>query len=419
VSDPVPGNELQQLAELLRSKARPEPSDGEHRMQRATFMARVDSALAEPNRAKNRLIWAIPALMAAALVGFVAFHSSHRALSFEVAGAQRDGDYVRASDAPAKLTFSDQTTVLGAPGARLRVEALTEHGARVLVERGQADVHVVHRSSTAWTFVAGSFEVAVTGTRFSLDWDPTHETLELALREGSVEVRGAAGTGPWSVRAGQRFLGDVQHASMRVSDLHDEGASGTPPAVTSPEPATIPNAPTAPAPATTPEPSPTLETPHATGKADGWEQRIARGEFAQIVAAAEARGTANCLSSCSASDLRALSDAARYTGKVELAQQSLLALRKRFGASQGRDAAFLLGRLEERRGAWGAASGWYDTYLREAPAGAFAAEALAGKMRTVRAASGVAAAVPLARAYLERFPKGVHVNTAREILAGQ
>jgi hypothetical protein len=418
VTEPGRDRELEQLAELLRSSARAEHSSGERGLQRATFMARVDSTLLDPRRNKHQLFWAISALAAAALLCFTVLHSSRRALSFEVAGALRDGDYVRASDAPAKLTFSDQTTVLGAPGARLRVEAMNERGARVLVERGHADVHVQHRTSTAWTFVAGPFEVAVTGTRFALDWDPTHETLELALREGSVEVRGAAGTGPWSVRAGQRFLGDVQHASMRVSEIGNQGENDTRPLDASPTPAGVDVSAT-PAPEPTPEPTPAPEPAHATGKADGWEQHIARGEFAQIVAAAEARGTASCLSSCSASDLRALSDAARYTGKAELAQQSLLALRKRFGRSQGRDAAFLLGRLEERRGALAVAISWYDTYLREASGGAFAAEALAGKMRAVRSASGAAAAAPLARAYLERFPKGVHVNTAREILAGQ
>jgi hypothetical protein len=417
VTDPAPGREVEQLAELLRSGGRAELGEGERRLQRATFLARVDSTLLAPPRARKPLYWAIFALAAAALLCFATFRPTAHVLSFEVAGAPRDGDYVRASNTPAKLTFSDRTTVLGAPGARLRVEATTERGARILVERGHADVHVVHRASTAWTFVAGPFEVAVTGTRFALNWDPTHETLELALAEGSVEVRGAAGTGPWSVRAGQRFVGDVQRASMRVSDLRNEGEKDARP-VDAPKTSTRGDSTTAPEPTpTTPEPTTARDAAHTTGKADGWEQRMARGEFAQIVAAAEARGTARCLASCSASDLRALSDAARYTGKVELAHQSLLSLRKRFHAGQGRDAAFLLGRLEERRGALAAAISWYDTYLREAPGGAFAAEALAGKMRAVRDQSGVAAATPFARAYLERFPKGVHVNTAREILA--
>jgi hypothetical protein len=155
----------------------------------------------------------------------------------------------------------------------------------------------------------------------------------------------------------------------------------------------------------------------AASRSEGWEARIARGEFAAIVKEAEARGTAACLVTCGANDLRALSDAARYTGNGELAEQSLLALRKRFGSGQGRDAAFLLGRLYEPRDT--AAITWYDTYLREAPGGAFAAEALAGKMRVVRRLSGAHAAGPIAREYLQRYPKGVSASTAREILAAE
>jgi hypothetical protein len=413
VNEPKRSEELEQLAALARGAARGPQSDGEERLQRAAYMARVDSTLASPRLPRKLLAWSLPLVAAAALI-LVWAQLWQRDLTFEVQGAQRDGGYIRASgDRPAALTFSDQTTVLAAPGARLRVEALDQRGAQVLVERGHADVHVVHRPSSAWTFIAGSFTVAVTGTRFSLDWDPTSETLELALLEGSVEVRGAAGTGPWAVRAGQHFHGDLQRSSMLVADLAKLAASEAAPSGA--EPAAVAPTLALPAPA-----APSGAPPHGPlAKTESWTQRIARGEFEEIVKEAEARGTAGCLAGCSAADLRALSDAARYTGKSDLAEQSLLALRKRFGANQGRDASFLLGRLEERRGSLAAATSWYDTYLREAPGGSFAAEALAGKMRAVRATSGASAAAPLARDYLARFPKGVHVNTAREILDGK
>jgi hypothetical protein len=163
--------------------------------------------------------------------------------------------------------------------------------------------------------------------------------------------------------------------------------------------------------------APAPSTPPVASTHDhSWSERIAQGKFQDVVTDAEAHGVASCLSGCSASDLRALSDAARYTGKTELAQKSLLALRQRFPGAQGSEAAFLLGRLEEKRGNAAAALAWYDTYLREAPSGTFAAEALAGKLRTVKTTQGQAAAVPIAREYLRRFPKGVHVSTAREIL---
>jgi hypothetical protein len=280
-----------------------------------------------------------------------------------------------------------------------------------VVERGRADVRVVHRPSAAWNFVAGPFDVRVTGTRFSLDWDPGRETLDLELVEGSVEVRGASGSGPWAVRAGQRFRADVRGASMVVSS--DAGAPEAKTAKAVLEPAAPAEAPIGSAAANA------VAAKGATPASESWDKRITRGEFKEIVSEAEGRGIAGCLSRCSPSDLRALSDAARYTSRWELAAQSLLSLRKRFGSGAGSDASFLLGRLDERRGAPASALRWYDTYLKEVPSGAFAAEALAGKMRSMRSTSGARAAVPLAREYLDRFPKGVHVGVAREILANQ
>jgi hypothetical protein len=76
----------------------------------------------------------------------------------------------------------------------------------------------------------------------------------------------------------------------------------------------------------------------------------------------------------------------------------------------------LLGRLAEARGENAVSQNWYETYLAEAPTGAFAAEALAGKMRTILATRGRAAAEPVARDYLSRYPEGVHARPARRIL---
>jgi hypothetical protein len=215
------------------------------------------------------------------------------------------------------------------------------------------------------------------------------------------------------VRAGQRFEGDAQRRMMQVLPQTNRAV----PSVTAPEPAPS-RADTAPEPSdgAAPTSPPSSSRAPSAARSVSWATRIAQGKFQDVVTEAEAHGVAGCLTGCSAADLRALSDAARYTGKTELARQSLLALRQRFLAGQGSEAAFLLGRLDEKRGALGSALTWYDTYLREAPSGPFAAEALAGKLRTVETTQGKKAAEPLAREYLRRFPKGVHVRTAREIL---
>ena len=414
--EPNHDDPLERIADLSRRAAARAASGTDERLLRQRFLTRLDSELLSPRRQWGVLAWALPTTAALAIAAAVLLFLHNRALTFTVEGAELSGQYVSApAQAPAALRFSDASSVVATPGSRLRIEDTTSRGARVLLERGQASVRVVHSRSTAWTFAAGPFEVHVTGTRFDLTWDPAHETCELALREGSVEVRGPGGSGPLVLRGGQRFRGDAQRRTMQVLDLEPAAPGAALPAASDAAPA---------APLTPPDPSaaaavvtaPESASAHAAPRAANWSQDIAQGKFKEIVRDAEARGIAGCLASCSAADLRALSDAARYTGDSALAERTLLSLRQRFPGAPGSEAAFLLGRLHEKRGGLGVALGWYDSYLREAPSGPFAAEALAGKLRAVKASQGRQAAAPVAREYLARFPKGVHVNAAREIL---
>ena len=110
-----------------------------------------------------------------------------------------------------------------------------------------------------------------------------------------------------------------------------------------------------------------------------------------------------------------LADSARYLGRHALAEQSLLALRGR-SPSDAASAAFLLARLEEGRDPRKALS-WYEKSLAEAPSGAYAAEAVAGKMRALLQTGGAAAAAPAAEQYLRRFPSGVYAAKARDVLS--
>jgi hypothetical protein len=349
-----------------------------------------------------------------------------RPLSYEVRGARGDGPYIGAPAAtPVTVTFADGSSIEGAPGSRLRVDQTRAAGARVLVERGRATVHVAHRTGSAWNFVAGPFDVHVTGTRFDLSWDPSGEAVELRLYEGSVEVRGPLAEAPIAVRAGQRFRADLGARSMTVNDVAAEVAT----AVTLPQ---GPDTTTGAEPKAAALPAPSGDTPSAAttelaparpaplpASSEPWSALVARGQFETVVAKAGERGTHDCEASCGAADLRALADAARYTGRSAMAEGALKALRGRFGSSkEGRAAAFTLGRLAEARGSLSEAGRWYDTYLGELPGGDLAAEALAGKMRTVMATSGKAAAEPVARKYLSLYPNGVHAQTARGIVGG-
>lgn len=409
MADLNPNDAVERLAALERRAANLASSDMARSLSRQRFLARIDTDL-ETRPRFQMLRWALPAAAAVCLAAAFLLFWWPPSLTFQVAGAELSGKYVSAPAAhTAELRFSDESTLVASAGSRLRVEETTSHGARVLLERGKTNVHVVHRTSTAWTFGAGPFEVHVTGTRFDLAWDPVQELCELRMYEGSVEVRGRGGSGPLVVHAGQRFRGDA--SSMQVVDLSAMNVPAPIPSAVNavPEPsATVSELPSAAA----PEPKPHT----AEAAKPSWSDRITQGKFAEIVSEAEERGIPHCLSACGAADLRALADAARYTGNTALAERSLTSIRQRFPGAQRSEAAFQLGRLQEKRGQSGAALTWYETYLREAPSGAFAAEALAGKLRAVKATQGKQAAEPIAREYLRRFPQGVHVGTAREIL---
>jgi hypothetical protein len=432
---------LSHVAALMREHAGAPVEPELDRSGRVALEQRLRAAPVGTPRRTRPLLVAAAAL--AATIAFAFVELRPRPVRYEVRGAPSDGPYVSAPSAsPVTVAFSDGSSLEADPGSRLRVEEARVTGARVLLERGTAKVHVEHHASSAWNFVAGPFDVHVTGTRFELSWDPTGEAVDLRLVEGSVEVRGPFAEAPIAVRAGQRFRADLGSRSMTVIDaLQPAAATNAPPLDAAvPRAAAISGSAT-PAPLATRE-GEANEHPRAdvatkgeleakpaahaeataralatSRSAESWSVLVARGQFETVVAKAGERGASECERACSAADLKALADAARYTGRSGMAESALLSLRRRFGGTrEGRSAAFLLGRLEEARGATAAAERWYDTYLRELPAGDLAAEALAGKMRTVFASNGRAAATPLASEYLTRYPNGVHAQTARGIL---
>ncbi|HEX2880549.1 MAG TPA: hypothetical protein VHO25_13545, partial [Polyangiaceae bacterium] len=152
---------------------------------------------------------------------------------------------------------------------------------------------------------------------------------------------------------------------------------------------------------------------------DTWTQRVAAGDFSSVVNAAQSRGIEGVLTQASLVDLIALADAARYTGNGSLAQQALRAQRTRFGGtSAARAAAFLMGRIAEDQQHDGASAlSWYNTYLKEAPQGAFAAEALGRRLVLLERTAGAAAARDSAESYLRRFPDGPYARVAQQILS--
>jgi hypothetical protein len=429
-------------------------------------------------------VWTSFASLAAAgaIALLLAWPFGARPLTYEIRGGQRvAANYVDAlRDAPASVEFSDGSKIVASAGSRLRIDATNEHGARVFVERGSATAQVTHRAHSSWVFIAGPFDVHITGTRFTLAWDPREQAIDLTLHQGSVSVDSPLGSTHCVLRAGQRFRASLASGTMQLDNGQSEALPATSSASVAPTNTNVQgkskhvaawslrsHTQAYNAAASTSAGGKALGAKAADQSAsDGalerasnagalasgksldarkhgevnehadasqqaaarkptdartsdWPSLVRHGEFNTVVDAATLRGVDLTLRTASAADVRALADASRYTGHAALAERSLTALRERFaGTRQSAAAAFLLGRTLESSGNVREADRFYALYLTESADGEFAAEALAGHMRAVAALQGPAAAKPVALEYLRRYRAGVHAETARRLANG-
>jgi len=323
------------------------------------------------------------------------------ALDYQIQGAAlAEGGYVRAETQDAKVTFSEGSDVLIARGSVARIVDVGPHGARLVLEAGHASLSITHLEETEWSIAAGPFVVEVTGTRFAVDWHAARQQLEVTLDEGSVLVRGPLLADGVTLREGQKLFAELPARRVEIAELGDAPAAREKSA----------------APAAEKEAASVQSVvPPAPAERVPWSKRVASGEFQIVLDEAQARGIESVLASGSLDDLMALSDAARYAARGDLAQRALTSVRSRFSSSDAaRTAAFLLGRLAEG-GSSSAAIDWYDRYLAEAPGGTFAAEALGRKMLLLRSRAP-AQARGVAEQYLRRFPKGAYAQVARDLL---
>jgi TolA-binding protein len=331
-------------------------------------------------------------------------------ISYRVDGrAPPIGGYVLTSQsAESLLSFSDGSKLTMATRSRGRVVDVTAQGARFALEEGALSAEIVHGPRARWSFEAGPFLVTVHGTSFTIAWNPAAALFEMRLRDGAVSVATPIGGPLVHLRAGQ---------TLRVS-LHDQtstlgtlGGDVTPRAPSSSYPpgAAASNHPTQPFPA-----------PSASGTAPGWSHRkwsnlLAEGKALTVVAQAERLGLDDVLQRADGDDLWGLANAARYASRHALAEQALMAQRKRFPSSQrAQEAAFFLGRLHDGDAAGpGAALTWYERYLVEAPRGVHASDALGRKMTLLERWNRRPEALTVAGEYLRRFPDGTYAKAAR------
>ena len=321
------------------------------------------------------------------------------------------GGYLQATkQAPAVAHFTDGTDVRIDRGARARIVDVDRNGARVALEQGHARLRVAHRPSARWSVDAGPFSIAVTGTDFDVDWSSSDGVLVVELRAGGVIVRGPLAADGIGVHAGQRLVASLTESRLHIEAVGAARASASEPPTPAPDVAAM-------VPTATDRDAPAPPVERAVPPVS-WPKRVAAGDFSAVIADARARGLSVTLAQAPLSDLVALADAARYTGKLDIAREALTAQRNRYpGSTDAKAAAFLLGRLAEDRGAVAEALSWYERYLSEAPRGAFGAEALGRRMLATKRARRPGAAISLAREYLERFPEGPYADRARELAA--
>lgn len=312
------------------------------------------------------------------------------------------------ADAPLDTEFDDGSRLHLAPATRVRIEKDGERSGRVVLERGTVELSVVAGSREVTRLHAGPFRIDAAGAELTATWSNVDERAVVAVTRGRALVA-SEGSGSTTVRAGQRFSADVRRGTHAVEDaarvseatraddrfaraLRGAGKSEVGSVEASP---------------------PGGKSTDSSLPVQGLSGLVASGDFEGVISAAKSLGIDRCLSGCSTQDLRALADAARYTGKRDLAERSLHALERRPGSSTV--AAFLLGRHYEATSPAQALE-WYATYSKRSPRGTYAAEAMAGKMRALESLGRRREAEQVARSYLSAFPEGVHAVRARRLL---
>jgi ferric-dicitrate binding protein FerR (iron transport regulator) len=378
---------VHRLAALLRADAtravEPEHDEAEWRM--LLRAAQADDVRGLHRSRPLRWWWIAPVAACAALaVAWGLHHEAARSsLCFDVDGRpSSSGPIATENQIPRTVAFSDGSTVVLRPSARLRVTATHADGASLLLERGPVDVSVRHRPASRWRLDAGPYVVEVTGTRFNVAWDPDAGELGVSLLDGIVHISGPGISSPMPLQAGQQFHGN-QVGSYAVDRgpehmLAPVAAANAPTARGAVAPATKVTR-LASAAGADLGASPAAQTKPSCD----FTELVSRARFEAAVSRAQRQGVEITLAECPIRSLFALADAARYVAQFELSKNALLAIRKRAPDERGK-AAFFLGRLEEARGNLDLASTWYGEAVQGKGDAQFAREANAANARIAK-----------------------------------
>ncbi|MCA9700730.1 MAG: FecR domain-containing protein [Myxococcales bacterium] len=413
--------------------------DNEH--ERARARARLLQAVdleqtrgRAPSRAPARSggwRWATGTVLAAACA-FAVFVSwpGDRVLEFEVDGEQVAANELNqliiGDEDGTVLDFSDDTRVELGPDSKARVGDLRSNGAVVTLEEGSVSLAVHHEDDTSWRVEAGPWEVHVTGTQFTVDWEPSSGEFAVAVSEGSVRIEGpegavanvGAGDQPFRARGKATIepetldIDDEPKVAQRPSDEESREQDGK---QDSDQDAGQQDA------GQTQSSTQASKSKAKTTDNDkpGWQELNAQGDFADAWEAVAQRpgGIIGEADRVDAKTMIELAYLARYNKSRSDARTVLERVRERFPDSeQSSEAAFLLGRMAADGGDHSKAVTWFERYLDENPNGALAGDALGRLMDSYGSLTQTAKVRDAAERYLAAYPKGTHADKARKIL---
>ncbi len=414
---------LERLGNRVRTAVSGDLDDGRRRGQVDAVLSGMDAL--RPRRSWKILAAAGIAAAAAAVIvalGAWILGSGRSNLSgLDNISVQSDGLWFETPPGkPLHLGFKDGSSVDVDGGSRGRIMEAGDDRVALVLLGGRLSASIRKGRGVQWSFMAGSYVVAVKGTAFSLEWREKAETLDLRVDEGKVLVTGTGieekGIG---VAAGSRLQADGKaYKVFKEKAAKDETKSG-PGSDLSPEAAAQPGeeARDSPAPPDA-EPS-TIGKPQDT--AVEWKLLIEQGLYAQAVKKAREQGLKKLAAALPLADLWELADAARYAEDGEGARTLLMAVRDRFGHTQkAKVAAFLLGRVSaEIDKKPSEAAIWFKVYLQEDPGGPLGEEALGSLVDAYIKCGRKENAAKAAQTYLEKYRGGVFTKLAESALENE
>ena len=315
-----------------------------------------------------------------------------------------DREIVLAGATEAELSLDHGSTLrIGGP-ARLRLGG-TARAVEVRLDAGTLDAAVAHRvAGETFAVATPDLRVEVRGTKFAVV--ATAAGSSVRVSEGRVAVRFADGS--------ERPVAAGESAAWPTL-----APPPTPAAPAASEPAVSPTA--------AAEPRPTcgaiVRACEETGRAARRSMRSGDAARALRLIAAGSHDARDPNATC-ASNLTACEDELRYLRAEAFRQEGALDEavtayhqldRHGAPAAMRQNALYAAAQIEQRQGHKLQAHGDYERALGAAPEGALREEALVGSMESAAALGDMARARQLARRYLETFPSGLRVATARRL----